>query len=105
MILYNKTTKKVITKKLKISKTFTDNLFGFLTEKNADAILFNTRFGIHTFFMKFPINIIILDKNNRVVKIKKDLNPNRLFFWNPKYSTIIEIKKLNQIKVNEYLLW
>jgi uncharacterized membrane protein (UPF0127 family) len=34
--------------------------------------------GIHTFFMKFPIDAVFLDKNNQVVAYFKDLPPNRL---------------------------
>src|SRR5687768_13929398 len=91
MMLFNKTKNKTITSNLKLAKTFSDNLFGLLKEKENTAMLFNTRFGIHTFFMKYPITIIILNKNYKVVKIKKNLQPYSFFFWNPKYSKIIEL--------------
>jgi uncharacterized protein len=104
MILINKTKNKIITNQLKTVKSFSDNLFGFINEKENTAIMFNTRFGIHTFFMKFPIDIIILDKNNIVVKIKKNLQPNEIFFWNPKYSKVIEFSiqsETNKISLND----
>ncbi|OGH02429.1 MAG: hypothetical protein A2798_02100 [Candidatus Levybacteria bacterium RIFCSPHIGHO2_01_FULL_37_17] len=71
------------------------------------AILFETRFGIHTFFVATPIDVIILDTTGKVVKIKKDLPPNRLFLWNPKFSYIIEapsgtIRKLD-LKIGNIL--
>ncbi len=91
MILYNKTTNKKITNNLKIAENFYQNLLGLLKEKEGTAMLFKTRFGIHTFFMKYPIDVIVLNKNNKVIQIKKNLKPNKLFLWNPKYSKIIEL--------------
>lgn len=54
-------------------------------------ILFHTRFGIHTFGMKYPIDVVILDKSLVVRKIKQNLLPNRFFFWNPLLDTVIEL--------------
>lgn len=73
---------------------------GEISYKNPEALLIETRFGIHTFFVNFPLDIIVLDRKNRVRKIKENLPPNRFFFWNPKYSKILElpigsIRKLN----------
>lgn len=61
--------------------------------KKPKAIIFNTRFGIHTFFLKFPIDLIILNKDNRVIKIKEEVFPNRIVFWNPKYNLVIELPR------------
>lgn len=55
--------------------------------------MFRTRFGIHTFGMHYPIDVIILDKQQIVVHLKENLMPNRLYFWNPKYSIVIELPK------------
>ena len=41
--------------------------------------------------MKYPIDIILLDKNQRIVKLWQNIKPNRLIFWNPIYSQIIEL--------------
>lgn len=57
------------------------------------SIYFNTRFGIHTFGMRFPIDILILDNNLRVVKLKNNLIENSLYFWNPKYDIVLELPK------------
>lgn len=37
------------------------------------------------------IDILILDSNYKVAKIKKSLTPNKIFFWNPKYNLVIEL--------------
>lgn len=64
---------------------------GLIGKDNAEPVFFKTRFGIHTFGLKFGIDVLILDKEHKVVKIKKNLPPNHLFFWNPKYDAIIEL--------------
>ena len=64
---------------------------GLLGAKKPSPIFFKTHFGIHTFFMKFPIDVVILDSKGRVVAMKESLYPNRLFIWNPYYSGVLEL--------------
>ena len=54
-------------------------------------MLFKTRYGIHTFGMKYPIDIVILDNQNRVAVLKKAMEQNRIFLWNIKYETVLEL--------------
>lgn len=67
-----------------------DKSVGLIGKKYPESILFQTRFGIHTFGLKFPIDVLVLD-NDRVVNIKEKLPPNRFFIWNPKYNNVIEL--------------
>ena len=64
------------------------------------ALVFKTRFGIHTFFLKLPIDVIVLDKNKKAVIIKRSLKPNRIFFWNIMYDTVVELPK-NSIQISK----
>ncbi len=67
-----------------------DKAFGAIRFK--DQILsFKTRLGIHSFFLKIPLDIVILNKEKRVVKLKENLLPNKLFFWNPQYFSVLEL--------------
>ncbi len=78
--------------KIKAKKTnLIESLVGLIGEKKPYPLLLNTNFGIHTFFMKYPIDIVVLDKNNTVVKIKRNLAPWKLFFYSPIYSKILEL--------------
>ncbi|MCL1971424.1 MAG: DUF192 domain-containing protein [Endomicrobia bacterium] len=61
------------------AKTFKDKLLGFMFKKYADyAILFEKCNGIHTFFMRFNIDVIFMDKNKTVIKEVKNLKPWRV---------------------------
>ncbi len=66
-------------------------IIGLIGKDKNEIVIFKTRFGIHTFFLKFPIDLVIASKNNRAVFIKKSVKPGRFVFWNPKYNTVIEM--------------
>lgn len=69
-----------------ISKTV-----GLLPDKKPHPIYFKTRFGLHTFGMKWGIDVLILDNNNTIVSLKENLSPNKSFFWQPIFSQVIEL--------------
>jgi len=92
----------MVTIKVKRLKTLKERAVGLIGKKEITPVMFETRFGIHTFGLKFPIDVLILDNQKRVVAFRELLTPNRIFLWNPRYKTVIEapigtIKKL-QIK-------
>lgn len=97
MELINQSRNIIISKQAKIASSFFDRLFGLLNPNNPRYLILNTRFGIHTFFMNTPIDVILLDKHRKVVKMKENLSPNRLFLYWPQYSIVIEMPK-NTIK-------
>jgi len=47
--------------------------------------------GIHTFFMKFPIDVVFLDKENRIVALVRHLSPNNLTTVYRKASAVLEL--------------
>ena len=47
--------------------------------------------GIHTFFMRFPIDAVFLDKNNRIVALIRNLSPNRLTKIYQKATAVLEL--------------
>ena len=89
-VLKNTTRNSVIAKTI-VKKTFLNKGLGLMGKKKPEAIILNTRFGIHTVFLKFPIDVIILNNENKIVKLKKALLPNRIFFWSLKFDTVIEL--------------
>ena len=54
---------------------------GLLGKDSLDAgkgVLIRPCKGIHTFFMKFPIDAVFLDQGNRIVARYRNLPPNRM---------------------------
>lgn len=92
MILYNQSKRVALSRDIKEAKSVFDKVFGLLNKKNPKSLIFKTRFGIHTFFLKEPIDIIVLNNNSQVIKVKT-INPYSLFFYNPVHIAVIELPK------------
>jgi len=86
-------------------KTFKEKIKGLVGEEKVYPVMFEARWGIHTFGMKVGLDILILDNRGKVVVAKENLAPRRIFLWNPIYKIALElptntIKKKN-IKMGE----
>ena len=56
-------------------------------------VFFKTRWGIHTFFMKASIDVVILDSKGYIATLKPALKPWRVLVWNPRYEQVLELPK------------
>lgn len=83
--------KKIHTIAVKRMNTLFEKSKGLIGEKKPTALFLKTRFGIHTFGVQFPIDILILDTTYQVIKLKQSLQPNSFFFWNPRYCFVVEL--------------
>lgn len=72
-------------------KSWKDKTVGLLGSKKPHPVLLHTRFGIHTFGMRYPIDVIVLDKAQTIKKVQTNIVPNKLFFWNPSFDTVLEL--------------
>ncbi len=106
-MIKNRIKNTIVAKNSKLLKGFRSKSKGLIGSKSQEAVVFYTRFGIHTFGVRHPIDVIIADKKLRVVRIKKNLQQNRLFLWNPKYNLVIELGKgmvkKSKTEINDYL--
>lgn len=89
MILKNITKGTILATDLKIATSLPDKIAGLLKKSNPPSLLFKTRFGMHTFFLKNSIDILVMD-NEYIIKKASTIKPNRLFFYNLQYPYIIE---------------
>lgn len=67
---------------------------GLLGKERLDAgkgLLIRPCKGIHTFFMKFPIDAAFLDKENRIVSLARALPPNRMTHICLKAVSVLEL--------------
>lgn len=91
MVIKNKTKNKTLSENATEAKTFLQKSFGLIRESKGTAMIFQTRFGIHTFFMQYPIDVLILDKENKIVAMKENLQSNKLFVWDLNFDKVIEL--------------
>ncbi len=76
--------------KVKHLSSWKEKLTGLTGLKKVYPVYFETRFGIHTFGMEVLIDIFILDSKDKIICIKKNLKPGKIFFWNPKFYKVLE---------------
>jgi uncharacterized protein len=91
MRIRNVSRDNVLTQECKYATRFRNKLLGLIVQKNPPAMMFDTRFGIHTFFLREPIDVVVLDSSGCVCALRVALRPFRLYFWNPRLSRVIEL--------------
>ena len=86
-------------------KSFFSRLKGFMFVREIDhALLFNRCNSIHTFFMKANIDVIMCDKDNKILYYYHDLGNGKIIF--PKrnvYKTIELPVDYYKIKINDFV--
>src|SRR3990167_9526782 len=66
-------------------------LMGSPCLKAGEGLIIKPCNSIHTFFMRFPIDVLFVDKDNRVLKALSSLKPFRLTFIYFQASFAIEL--------------
>lgn len=86
--------------KIVIANNFKDKLLGLMFKKNIDySLLIKNCKSIHTFFMKENIDVLLLDKNNKILDIKRNIKPNKIvIFKNKKRTNILEMPNNSSLK-------
>jgi len=80
-MIRNQTKKFILIKKAKLCTSIPSKAFGFMfrLKKPEEALVFifssERRADLHMLFVFFPIDVLFLDKNKKVVDIKKDFKP------------------------------
>lgn len=72
---------RVLIGKCQIARSFLSRFMGLMgrTELPKDeAILFPKCNSIHTFFMRFPIDVVMVDAKGKVVAVRESLKPWRM---------------------------
>lgn len=85
-------------KTLRVAKTFRERAVGLIGYDLApgEGLLIPKCNAIHTFFMSYPIDAIFLDKKMKVVKIVKNIKPNKfLVFGGFRARSVLEVKSCN----------
>ena len=106
MTLTNHTTNTPLSTHLRIANTFKTRFVGLLGKKSLPkdhALLITPSTGVHTLFMRFPIDVIALDKQNLVVSLHPNVKPWRIAAVNPRTHAVIELpaNTLLQTPVNK----
>jgi uncharacterized membrane protein (UPF0127 family) len=72
---------KILSKNILLAETFLSRLIGLMFKDklvDADGLLIDPCRSIHTFFMKYSLDIVFLSEENKVIKIIRHMKPWRL---------------------------
>ncbi|MDP4090058.1 MAG: DUF192 domain-containing protein, partial [Bacillota bacterium] len=66
----------------------------FRRKPHHEAMLFKDCSSIHTFFMRFDIDVYFLDENMEIIKIVEGLKPGKVVFPVSGAVNVVEIPRL-----------
>ena len=66
-------------------------LLGSKGLRQGEGLLLRPCIGVHTFFMRYPIDVVFLDRNNRVLAMLEGLKPQRISRLVPASRGVIEL--------------
>lgn len=72
---------KVLSNDILIAESILDRMIGLMFKKEMagyEGLLIMPCRSIHTFFMRYSLDIVFLSSDNRIIKIIRDLKPWRL---------------------------
>lgn len=88
----------------KLCTNFKSRLFGLSFRKELEPLCFPNCRGVHTFFMKKNIDIIMTDNNHKVIKIYKNVGKNKIIYnIKSKYVYELPVDKY-KIKLNDTII-
>lgn len=80
MVLFNASKKTTVSSRCSFANTVLKRMVGLLNRRGlseGDGLLLDRCYGIHTFGMRFPIDVLFLDKELRVIRAVPALPPFR----------------------------
>lgn len=95
MNVYNSTKNTIITSKAIEAKNPLSRGIGLIGKKEIspdECLIIRPCFSIHTFFMKFAIDVLFVNSENEIIAIFQDVKPNRVLPIKLHSAFVIELK-------------
>ena len=92
--------------RVRVADTFLTRLVGLLSRSSIDldeGLLIVPCASIHTFFMRFSIDLVFLDKDNKVLGTCSNVRPNRVRVAPKRTHSVLEIAEGNVKKTGIHL--
>lgn len=81
MKAFNRNSGKELARNLSVADTIFTRAKGLLGRRSllqGEGLLIRPCKGVHTFLMKFPIDVVFLDRQNRIIETVEHLQPQRM---------------------------
>lgn len=74
-----------------VARTLPARTIGLIGRTRAAPMLFPKCHSIHTFFMRFPVDILCLDRNDRIIKSMPGVKPWRVVSGGRRAASVLEL--------------
>lgn len=96
---------KIVLKKIaRADNLFTKSLgvIGWKDFGEKNGLLLTGTNSIHTYFVRFPLDLVFLDKNMKVIKLVKNLKPFRIspIVWSAKHVLEMPTNSIKKFSIN-----
>lgn len=81
MKVYNSSKNNLIADNVKVAQNFFTRSFGLLLRKSisdGEGLIIKPCCSIHTFFMKFPIDVLFIERNGKIEALYQNVQPWRI---------------------------
>ena len=86
---------KVLAKKIKLCKNPFSKAWGLMFSKKNKSLIFifdkEKIISLHMLFVFYPIDVLFLDKNKKVVEVKESFKPFRFYIPKNKAKYVVEL--------------
>ncbi|HAU16661.1 MAG: hypothetical protein CSH49_09090 [Alcanivorax sp.] len=92
--------------RIRTADTFLTRLIGLLSRSSIgseEGLLIVPCASIHTFFMRFTIDLVFLDNDNKVLGVKENVKPNRISLAPKGTYAVLEIAQGNVMRTGIHL--
>lgn len=94
MKVYNSSKNSIILKDAKVAENFFTRSVGLLSKKSlneGEGLIIKPCCSIHTFFMRFNIDVLFINKKNEVIALYENVAPWRILPIHPTSHYVIEL--------------
>ncbi|MFA6460976.1 MAG: DUF192 domain-containing protein [Candidatus Woesearchaeota archaeon] len=105
-MILNQTNQKVISKKERVCTSLLSQGIGLMFRRKQNLLMIfpeERKVSLHNCFVFYPIDVLLVDKDFKIVEIKKKFNP--FMFWNStqKGKYLIELAFPSEYALGEIL--
>jgi len=94
-MIRNNTKNTIISRDYKVCKSYWSKALGLMFSFRPRALVMffvpEQRVSLHMFFVFFPIDVLFLDKKNRVIELRQHLLPFAVYQSSAKCSFVVEL--------------
>lgn len=105
----NRTHGTMLADRAVLARRTADRLKGLLPRAGlgaGEALVLMPCAGIHTFGMRFPIDLVLVDRRLRVIAVREGVQPNRIATLRPCYAALelpVGMVRSSQTVIGDYL--